>query len=190
MAVIKSGNSPDQLEVDPVSNAAHVTIYNSDGEELGNNANPIRVNASVSFPAVQPISAASLPLPSDAATETTLLAVKTAVEALSGTGTVFARSFSISASGDSILVISPGPGLSIRLQTVSISHNEVQNGFIISLREGLLGSIRKSWVSTDPSYFNETSNWKLPPDTSLVINLSAAALIVGGVAVNIEYGLE
>jgi hypothetical protein len=31
MAIIKSDNSTDQLRVDPVSKAAHVTLYNPDG---------------------------------------------------------------------------------------------------------------------------------------------------------------
>lgn len=61
MAVIKSGNSTDQLTIDSTSKAARVTLYDAAGNVLTS----------------LPISASSLPLPTGAATETTLAAVNT-----------------------------------------------------------------------------------------------------------------
>lgn len=221
MPVIKSSNSTDELVIDPDSKAARTTLYDSDGNEVGTEANRLQVEANVvavapisvnvqnypavqhtivdnpvttvnvaNFPATQPVSQSSQPLPVGAATETTLFAVKAAVEALSGTATVLSVSVSANLIGDTTLIASPGPGFSIKLKSIGISHIEVVNNFIVGLREDLGGTIKKRWVSTDPILINELSNWKLPQNTSLVANLSAAAVQSSGVVFNFEYILE
>jgi len=43
MAIIKSGDSSDQLKVDATSKAARITLYNSNGIEIGTLANPLQV---------------------------------------------------------------------------------------------------------------------------------------------------
>src|ERR1043166_6936696 len=96
MAVIKSGDSTDQLSVDPISKAARVTLYDSSGSELSAlpvtggltdsqlRASPVPVSISAGVEleikndtgSPLAISASSLPLPNGASTESTLALIK------------------------------------------------------------------------------------------------------------------
>ncbi len=104
MAVIKSGDSADQLKIDPVSKAARVTLYNSAGAEglaingtveVANDVgNPLPVNGIVSvsnLPATQPVSGtvavSNLPATQAVSGTVTVANPVSVVTANAGTGT-------------------------------------------------------------------------------------------------------
>lgn len=75
MAIIKSGNSSDTLTVDPSSKAARVTLYDASGNPISGQATSAKqdlllaeLQLKADLTETQPVSAASLPLPSGAAT--------------------------------------------------------------------------------------------------------------------------
>lgn len=93
-------------------------------------------------------------------------------------------SVSITSIGDSTIVAAPGAGLSILVKRITLSTTSAAsiNPF---LREGVGGVVKKRWLTTTTFNFTEESNWKLPANTALVINLAVA--VATGVAVNVEY---
>lgn len=86
--------------------------------------------------------------------------------------------------GDTTIIAAPGAGLSIFLKRFDLSTTSTST-INPSLREGVGGTIKKKWLTTNAFNFTNQSGWKLPANTSLVLNLAVA--VSSGVQMNVEY---